>query len=97
MPVAGRNCYILSESGKYVNVSPFTPAYKALQGPMVDAAIQYDSPYDGKSYIVVIWNALHVPSMMNNLLPPFMLREAGVEINDKAKIHTQRIQQWTTM
>ena len=57
MPVVGRNCYILSESGKYVNVSPFTPEYKALRAPMVDAAIQYDSPYDGKSYIVVIWNA----------------------------------------
>ena len=57
--------------------------------PMVDAVIQYDSPYDGKSYILVIWNALHVPSMTNNLLPPFMLREAGVEVNDKAKIHMQ--------
>ena len=27
--------------------------------------------------------------MTNNLLPPFMLREAGVEANDKAKIHMQ--------
>ena len=89
MPVVGRNCYILSELGKYVDVSPFTPAYKALRAPMVDAVIQYDSPYDGKSYMLVIRNALHVPSMMNNLLPPFMLREAGVEVNDKAKIHTQ--------
>ena len=89
MPVAGRNCYILSELGKYVNVSPFTPAYKALRAPVVDVVIQYDSRYDGKSYILVIRNALHVPSMANNLLPPFMLREAGVEVNDKAKIHMQ--------
>ena len=89
MPVAGRNCYILSDLGKYINVSLFTPAYKALQAPMVDAPIQYDSPYDGKSYILVIQNALHVCSMMNNLLPPFMLKEAGVEVNDKAKIHAQ--------
>ena len=89
MPVAGRNCYILSKSGKYVNVSPFTLAYKALQAPIVDAVIRYDSPYNGKSYILVIQNALHVPSMANNLLPPFMLRKAGVEVNDKAKIHMQ--------
>ena len=82
MPVTGRNCYILSKSGKYIDVSPFTLAYKALRAPVVDAAIQYDSPYNGKSYILVIWNALHVPSMTNNLLPPFMLREAGVEVND---------------
>ena len=51
--------------------------------------IQYDSPYDGKSYILVIQNTLHVPSIVNNLLPPFMLSETGVELNDKAKIHMQ--------
>ena len=89
MPVAGRNCYIISKLGKYVNVSPFTLAYKALRVPMVDAVIQYDSPHDGKSYILVIQNALHVPSMTNNLPPPFMLMEAGVEVNNKAKIHMQ--------
>ena len=60
MPVVGRNCYILSKSGKYVDVSPCTPAYKALQAPLVVVVIQYDSPYDGKSYILVIRNALHV-------------------------------------
>ena len=89
MPVVRRNCYILSELGKCIDVSLFTLVYKALRAPMVDVAIQYDSPYDGKSHILVIQNALHVPSMANNLLPPFMLREAGVEVNDKAKIHTQ--------
>ena len=89
MPVEGRNCYILSELGKYINVSPFTLTYKALRAPMVDVVVQYDSPYDVKSYILVIQNALHVPYMVNNLLPPFMLREAGVEVNDKAKIHMQ--------
>ena len=53
----------------------------------MDAALQYDSPYDGKSYILVVRNALHIPSMCNNLLPPFMLQEAGITVNDKAKIH----------
>ena len=60
-----------------------------MRAPLVDVMMQYDSPYDRKSYIVVIWNTLHVPPMANNLLPPFMLREAGVEVNDKAKIHMQ--------
>ena len=86
MPVVGRNCYILSELGKYIDVSLFTLPYKALRAPVVDVVRQYDSPYDGKSYVLVIRNALHVPSMANNLLPPFMLRGAGVEVNDKAKI-----------
>ena len=73
MVVIGRHAYILAETGKTVEVSPFTPTYKPIKAPIVDAALQYDSPYDGKSYIIVERNALHVPSMCNNLLPPFML------------------------
>ena len=57
-----------------------------MQGPIVDAAVQYDCPYDGQTYILVIRNALHVPSMRNNLLPPFILREAGVRVQDTPKI-----------
>ena len=56
-----------------VEVNPFTPAYKPIEAPIVDAALQYDSPYDGKSYILVVRNVLHIPLMCNNLLPPFML------------------------
>jgi hypothetical protein len=37
-------------------------------------------------YILVIQNALYVSSMDYNLLPPFMLREAGVIVRDNPKI-----------
>jgi hypothetical protein len=56
-----------------------------MQVPIVDAAVQYDCPYDSQSYILVIQNALHVPSMRNNLLPPFILREAGIRVQDTPK------------
>ena len=55
--------------------------------PLVDATVRYDNPYNRKSYILVIWNALYVSSMDNNLIPPFMLREKGVTVNDVPKIH----------
>ena len=73
MAVIGRHAYILVEAGKMVEVNPFTPTYKPIKAPIVDATLQYDSPYNGNSCIVVVRNALHVPSMCNNLLPPFML------------------------
>ena len=87
MAVIGRQTYILAETGKMVEVNPFTPTYKPIEAPIVDDALQYNSPYDGKCYILVVRNALHVPSMCNNLPPPFMLQEAGITVNDKAKIH----------
>ena len=73
MPVVGQHAYILSDTGKVADVNPFMPDYQAIQVPIVDAAIQYDCPYDGKSYILVIRNALYVPSMHNNLIPPFVM------------------------
>jgi hypothetical protein len=54
MPVVGQNAYILAESGKTVDVSPYTPDYQSMTVPMVDAAVQYDDPYNGKTYILVL-------------------------------------------
>ena len=68
-----------------MDVNPFTLAYCPIPAQMVDATIQYDCPYDSKSFMLVVGNTIHVPSMLNNLLPPFMMREAGIIVNDKAK------------
>ena len=55
----------------------------------MDATVKYDNPYDGKTYKLVLRNTLHVPSMDHNLIPPFMLREMGVTVNDVPKIHKE--------
>ena len=89
MPVVGKHAYIIAKTGKKVNISPFTPDYQPLTVPLVDAAGRYDNPYNGKPYILVLQNALYVPTMENNLIPPFMLREMGVTMNDVPKIHKE--------
>ena len=86
MPVVGRHALIVSESGMSVDVNPFTPAYPSMKAPIVHAALQYDCPYIGETYILLIQNAIYVPSMKNNLLPPFIMREAGIQVNDVPKI-----------
>jgi len=88
MPVVGQNAYIISDTGRIADVNPFTPDYDSMHVSIVDAAIRYDCPYDGRSYILVIRNALFVPSMKNNLIPPFVMREAGIRVNDTPKIQT---------
>ena len=88
MPVLRRHTFILNDTGQTVEVNPFTPQYKSMTARLVDGALMYDCPYSGKSYILVVQNAIHVPSMENNLIPPFMMREARIIINEKAKIHT---------
>ena len=87
MPVVGASAQILAESGETVDVNAYSPEYEPRQVPLVDAALQYDSPYDGSTHILVIRNALYVPSMTNHLIPPFIMREAGIQVNDVPKIH----------
>ena len=89
MPVVGKGAFILAELGRSCEVSPYTPDYEPMRVPLVDAAVRYDSPFDGKVYILVIKNALHVPSMDYNLLPPFLLREAGLKVKDTPKIQLE--------
>ena len=86
MPVVGRHAYTISYTGRVTYVSPFTPEYASMQLRIGDAAVQYNYPYNGESYILVIWNTMYVPSKRNNLLPPFVLREAVIKLNDTPKI-----------
>ena len=87
MPVIGKNAYILSKIGETVDVAPFTPDYKPIGVELVDAALKYECPYSGEVKILIIRRGLYAPSMTHNLIPPFMLREARIHINEVPKIH----------
>ena len=86
MPFVGIGAYIISTTGKTADVNSYNPQNGTLQIPIVDAAVQYDDPYSGTSYTLIIRNALHVPNMKNHLIPPFIMREAGIEVNDTPKV-----------
>ena len=87
MSVVGQYAYIISDTVQIADVNPFIPDHQSVQIPIVGNAIQYDCPYSGVSYILVIRNSLHFPSMRNNLLPPFVLIETGLRVSDTPKIY----------
>ena len=89
MIVLGRHCFIFDTvEGRHCDVQPFDKALGSMRGvPVVDAAIAYDCPYTHRTYLLLVRNALYIPSMENNLIPPFILREAGIEVQDVPKIH----------
>jgi hypothetical protein len=89
MPVMGRDALVVSDTGRVMEVNPFTPDYDAIRVKLVDAVLKYNCPHEDKSYILLVRNALHVPSMDHNLIPPFMLREAGITVNETPKIHKE--------
>jgi len=90
MVVAGRNTIFLSKTGKTAQLRPFDPSLRVLhEVPIVDVAIAYDCPYTLKMYILVCTNALYAPTMSTNLIPPFIIREAGVTLSDVPNKHMQ--------
>ena len=90
MVVIGKNAHILGSSGRTASVSPFTTAYNALEDiPIFDAAIAYDCLYIGQTYILVCCNALHITSIVHNLIPPSIMREANIVVSEVPKIQTK--------
>eukprot|EP00957_Ditylum_brightwellii_P030366 2300146-Ditylum_brightwellii.AAC.1 len=53
MPVVRRHTYVISDTGRIADVSPFTPDYYSMKIKILDAAIQYDCSYNGTSHILV--------------------------------------------
>ena len=88
MPVIGNEAFVFAPTGKTVKVRSWDPASPSREAPIVDAAIAYDCPYSLKTYILIIKNAIQNNAMNHNLIPPFIMREAGVEVNDAAKVHS---------
>jgi hypothetical protein len=84
MPAVGSGAHVLVDHNTTCEVSPYSPDYEPMEVPLVDAAVRYDR--DGRVYILLIRHALYVPSLDYNLLPPFMMREAGVIVKDTPKI-----------
>ena len=89
MPVVRKEALIVEQSWKTVEASPFTPDYKPIMVEVVNAVVQYDSPLDGREYMLVIRNALCMPSMSNKLIPPFIMWENGIVVNECTKIRCE--------
>ena len=45
MPVVGKHCFILADTGKTAEVSPYTLDYDAMDVKIVDAAVIYKCPF----------------------------------------------------
>ena len=87
MVVVGKHTHVLKYTVRTAQVSPFNSAYNAIENvPIVDAAIAHDCKMTGKTYLLICHNALLIKSMDNNLITPFIMREANVVVNEVPKI-----------
>ena len=89
MAVAGSGCTIIARSGQYANVTPFSADLPVLERVEIgDVAIAYDDPISLVTYLLVMKNALLIPSMTHNLLPPFLIQEASLYLDETPKFQS---------
>lgn len=85
----GQHCNIIRRTNMTVKVNAFADEVGALNDiPVVDAVVCYEDPYSNERYLLLCYNALYIPSMSHHLIPPFILREAGLKVNDVPKIQS---------
>ena len=85
-PVLGKSAVIIKKTDRRVSVRGFADEIgKTISVPVVDGVLAYDCEFTGETVLMIIRNALHVPSMNNHLIPPFMMRLAGLDVNECAK------------
>ena len=89
----GKHCTIINWTHRTVTVNGFSSECGSLKHiPVVDAVIVVEDPYadvdEDRIYFMVFRNALYIPSMKHHLIPPFIMREAGLEVNEVPKRQT---------
>ena len=85
-PVLGRGAKIVRQTGRKVSVRGFSDELgHPINVEVVDGILKYECELTGNEYILVIRNALHLPSLKNHLIPPFMMRLASIEVNECPK------------
>ena len=87
MVVLGKHSFVFEKTGRACNVQAFsTELVIAADVQIVDGAIAYECPYTKTAYVLIVSNSLHMPTMEHNLIPPFIMRDGGVIVNDFPKI-----------
>ena len=90
MVVLGSHAFIFRSTNRTCNVQNFDPSLGiASKIPIVDGAVAYECPYTGEIYVLIVRNALYIPHLKNNLIPPFVMRAAGVALNETPNIHSK--------
>ena len=88
MVFMGSNSFLFESTGKTCNAQLLTSDLLIVNNvPIVDGELARDCSCTGEFYVLVIRNALHVPSMEHNLMPPLTMRAGSFIIKDIPKSH----------
>jgi hypothetical protein len=86
MAVAGIDCTVIATRCRHATVRPFSSKLPKMDMVEIgDIAIAYNDPISLLTYLLVMRNALLIPTMDHNLIPPFLMRQAGLYVDEMPK------------
>ncbi len=86
MVVAGSDCTVIATSSHHATVTPFSSNLPMMDmDEFGDVAIAYDDPISLQTHLLVMRNALLIPTMDHNLIPQFLIWLAGLQIDETPK------------
>ncbi len=86
MAVAGSDCTVIATSGCHATVTPFSSNLPTMDMVEIgDVTIAYNDPISLQMYLLVMRNALLIPTMDHNLIPPFLIWLAGLQVDETPK------------
>ena len=82
--VAGKNCIVLSYTGKECSIFPYREGYKSTENvTIVNVATAWKSPENGEIFILIFHEALWMGYLMDDsLINPNQLRHYGINVQD---------------
>ena len=103
--VVDKNALIVHKLNKQVNVTGFDPSQGKVKNlDLVSAALTYDCPTSGEATILMVHQAVHVPTMENDLLlshananeyrPSQRMPQVYGASADRHESHTESLSRW---
>ena len=89
-PVVGSEALIIRTHDKTVKVNGFTKSLGTKTVDVVDAALAYECKFTWNIFILIVRNTLYFKEMRHNLMAPFIMRLAGLEVNEQPKFMTRK-------
>ena len=83
--VVGSNVLVVHDHERYVDVYGYNSKSRHKNITTVDAAVAYDDPWTGDTSVLLINQAIMIPSIKNMLLCPMQCHLDGMAVNDVLK------------
>ena len=84
-----KGCLVVHNFDRPVNITGYDTEYGSKVFRNVAGVLAYDHPQTGKSYFLVINQAINLDHLKHDFMFPMQCRKNGIKMNEKPKYHSK--------